>query len=179
MEQTQINPVNNIIVFRDSGDGVLRFVFKNNTQTLSIHGDIFKIYDKEFNGSIINKTDYNIREINTQDGVRTFLIRYIIAVGGGRGGRSSSSGGIQGVTVKDNGVQVNGTINTLNFTGNGVTVTDGGGGSANIAIPGYVIASLTTAQRLALTPTTALIVEDTDLDMYFKWSTVSNAWSPF
>lgn len=99
------------------------------------------------------------------------------AGGAGRGG--GGGGGIRGIIVQDDGAQVNGFIKTLNFTGDGVTVTDGGGGKANIAIPGYVIASLTTAQREALVPTTALIVEDTDLDEYFKWSTVSNSWSPF
>lgn len=44
---------------------------------------------------------------------------------------------------------------------------------------GLGIQSLTTDQRTALTPTSALIVEDTDLDEYFKWSTVTNEWSSF
>lgn len=94
------------------------------------------------------------------------------AGGGGGGGR-------RGVIVQDDGIQINGLMKILNFIGFGVTVTDGGNGKANINIPGYVIQSLTTAQREALVPTTALIVEDTDKDMYFKWSTVSNSWSPF
>lgn len=106
---------------------------------------------------------------------------YPCNAGTGSGGsrRGGGGGGGRGIIVQDDGTQVNGFIKTLNFTGNGVTVTDGGGGKANIDIPGYVIASLTTAQRLALTPTTALIVEDADLDMYFKWSTVTSSWSPF
>lgn len=98
----------------------------------------------------------------------------------GAGGAAGGGGGRgRGIIVQDHGTQVNGFMKTLNFTGDGVTVTDGGGGKANIDIPGYVIASLTTAQREALVPTTALIVEDTDLDMYFQWSTVTNSWSPF
>lgn len=95
---------------------------------------------------------------------------------GGGGGGSSGSTGIQGITVEDEGIQVNGTITKLDFIGKLVTVTDGGGGKANITI---VIPSLTTAQRTALIPTTALIVEDTDTDQYYKWSTTSNSWSPF
>lgn len=98
------------------------------------------------------------------------------APGIGAGGGSGISR--RGVIVENQGVSI-GRMLTLNFTGAGVTATDGGNELANITIPGNVIQSLTTAQRLALIPTTALIVEDTDLDMYFKWSTVSNAWSPF
>lgn len=93
--------------------------------------------------------------------------------GGGGGGSSASS---RGIMVQDNGTQVNGRITTLNFIGELVEVSSPSSGQANVTIK---IQSLTTAQRIALVPTTALIVEDTDLDMYFKWSTVSSSWSPF
>lgn len=92
---------------------------------------------------------------------------------------SGGGGGIKGILVQDEGNQVNGFVKILDFIGAGVTVTDLGNKRVGINISGDAIQSLTTAQRLALIPTTALIVEDTDLDMYFKWSTVSNAWSPF
>lgn len=97
---------------------------------------------------------------------------------GGSGGGSGGGGG-KGIIVEDDGTRVGGNIKVLNFTGAGVTVTAPSSKQVDIDIPGYVIESLTTAQRLALSPTTALIVEDTDLDMYFKWSTVSSSWSPF
>lgn len=97
----------------------------------------------------------------------------------GGAGRGGGGGRGRGILVQEDDVQVNGFIKTLNFTGDGVSVADAGGGKVDINIPGYVIASLTTVQREALVPTTALIVEDTDLDMYFKWSTVSLSWSPF
>lgn len=54
---------------------------------------------------------------------------FVPAVGGGGGGGGST------VDVQDEGVAV-GTFTTLNFTGAGVTATDGGGGVADIAIPG-------------------------------------------
>lgn len=97
-------------------------------------------------------------------------------VGGGGGG-----GGSRGVIVFNQGIEL-GRFLILNFTGAGVNATDAGNDKANITIPGggsSTIQSLTTAQRLALVPTTALIVEDTDLDEYFKWSTVTSSWSPF
>ena len=55
------------------------------------------------------------------------------AVGPVLSGGSSSPGNT--VVVEDNGVGIN-TASTLNFTGGGVTVTDAGGGQANISIPG-------------------------------------------
>jgi len=107
--------------------------------------------------------------------------KYIPVPPGASGGRSGGGGGNgrRGVTVQDEGTTINAAARILNFIGNGVDVTNTGPNSVDIDIPGYVIESLTTAQRLALVPTTALIVEDIDLDMYFKWSTVSNAWAPF
>jgi len=48
---------------------------------------------------------------------------------GGQGG-----GGISGVAVQDDGVEVDAAANTLNFTGGLVTTTDSGGGVAEIAI---------------------------------------------
>jgi len=48
--------------------------------------------------------------------------------GGGGGGSNT-------VDTQDDGVPVN-TANTLNFTGSGVTVTDAGGGVADVAIAG-------------------------------------------
>lgn len=104
---------------------------------------------------------------------------YPFPVGSGASGGSGGGGGGSDIYVQDEGLQLSGKYKTLNFAGPGVSVADSGGKRATITIPGYVIASLTTAQRLALTPTTALIVEDTDTDMYYKWSTVSNDWSPF
>lgn len=43
----------------------------------------------------------------------------------------------------------------------------------------FNIPTLTTAQRLALVPTKAYIVQDSDLDEYFYYSTISNEWRPF
>lgn len=95
-------------------------------------------------------------------------------IGGGGGG------GKRGIIVENQGTEI-GRFLILNFKGAGVTATDGGNELANITIPGggSTIPSLTTAQREALVPTTALIVEDIDLDTYYKWSTVTNSWSPF
>lgn len=45
-----------------------------------------------------------------------------------------------------------------------------------IAVGG--IASITETERLALVPTSALIVEDITLDQYFRWSTLTNSWTP-
>lgn len=93
------------------------------------------------------------------------------------GGAAAGGGGSgKGIKVQDEGTQIGGIMKTLNFIGELVTVTDAGGQKANITIK---IPSMTTAARLALVPATALIVEDTDLDMYFKWSTVTNSWNPF
>jgi hypothetical protein len=94
-------------------------------------------------------------------------------VGGGGGGSSASS---RGIMVQVNGTQINGRISTLNLIGDLVTGASPSTGQANVTVK---IPSLTTAQRIALVPTTAMIVEDTDLDMYFKWSTVSSSWTPF
>lgn len=96
--------------------------------------------------------------------------------GGAGGGAAGGGGSGKGIKVQDEGTQIGGIMKTLNFIGDLVTVTDAGGQKANITIK---IPSMTTAARLALVPTTALIVEDTDLDMYFKWSTVTNSWNPF
>lgn len=104
---------------------------------------------------------------------------YPFPVGSGASGGAGGGGGGSDIYVQDEGLQLSGKYKTLNFAGPGVSVVDSGGKRATITIPGYVIASLTTVQRLALTPTTALIVEDTDTDMYYKWSTVTNDWSPF
>lgn len=52
-------------------------------------------------------------------------------------------------------------------------------GPTGPAGPASNIPSVTTAQRLALTPTTAFEVYDTDLDEYFAWHTVTNSWSPY
>lgn len=168
-----------IYILRDLDGGVYYKASDGSVNIADYYHDVYRISPITFSG-YQNFTGEQIEILKSGPDEFIFALNKIIAVGGGRGGRSSSSSsGIQGITVKDNGVQVNGTITTVNFTGDGVTVTNGGGGTANVAIPGYVIASLTTSQREALIPTTALIVEDTDLDMYFKWSTVSHAWSPF
>lgn len=61
-----------------------------------------------------------------------------------------------------------------------ITVYDAGAGVKKLNLMGGTgIQSLTTIQRLALVPITALIVQDIDLDMYFKWSTVTSSWNPF
>lgn len=105
---------------------------------------------------------------------------YPFPVGSGAsGGAGGGGGGGSDIYVQDEGIQLTGKYKTVNFEGAGVSVVNSGAKRATITIPGYTIASLTTAQRLVLSPTTALIVEDIDLDMYFKWSTVSNDWSPF
>lgn len=50
-------------------------------------------------------------------------------------------GGIGGIDLEDEGVAVaGGPFTTLNFVGDGVTATDGGGGLADVTIPGNVMA---------------------------------------
>lgn len=49
---------------------------------------------------------------------------------------AASGGGGGAIAVDENGSPVVASANTLNFTGAGVAVTDGGGGQANIAISG-------------------------------------------
>lgn len=49
---------------------------------------------------------------------------------------STGGGGGGGVSVSDEGVQVVATASNLNFVGDGVTASDGGGGVATITIPG-------------------------------------------
>lgn len=136
--------------------------------------EIYRIAPANFT-NYLNYTGDKIQDLklDSSEFLFAFVPEQIIqrTTGGGGGGV-----GIRGLLVQEEGTQINGFVNTENFIGQLVTVTDAGGGKVDITI---VIPSLTTAQRIALVPTTALVVEDTDLDMYFKWSTVTSSWSPF
>lgn len=93
------------------------------------------------------------------------------AGGNGRMGATGATGPGGGTTGPTGATGPTGSTGPIGVTGaTGVTGSTG----ASFNIP-----SLTTAQRLSLIPTTAFIVQDTDLDQYFKWSTVTNSWIPF
>lgn len=88
------------------------------------------------------------------------------------------------ITCKPNIGLLNGQLYTIDDNGNctpfSITIEGAVGPRGPRGASGvFNIPTLTTAQRLALVPTTAYLVQDSDLDMYFKWSTISNAWSPF
>lgn len=103
------------------------------------------------------------------------LLNLARLIGGGVFNNGGGGGSVvTGIQVQDEGVDINGLVTTINFIGQLVTAA-AGAGRIDITVK---IPSMTTAQRTALIPTTALIVEDTDLDQYFKWSTVSSSWSP-
>lgn len=166
-----------ITIYRDADTGLLFYQrsWDNAVFPLPLaQNDVLKIHEDftHYNNLL---PEYEIIPLQTTDGIPTFIFRVRsqkIYAGGGGGG------GIKGITVQDEGVQVNGTMKILNFTGDGVTVTDGGGGKGNINIPGFVIPAITEAQRLALTPTVPTLVEDITNQNLYVWLTSINDWKP-
>lgn len=166
---------------RNSNDGLLYIVRQDKTAyPAEIHqGNVLKI--RESYTVLNNETEYDLVPIiGVKDGTATFLLKERVIKPKGPFGQEAGAGGGggsgKGIYVEKDGTQVGGIMKRLNFIGQLVTVADAGGQEASITIK---IPSMTTAARLALVPTTALIVEDTDLDMYFKWSTVTSSWNPF
>lgn len=168
------------VLVRNANDGLLYIIRPDKSAYLAeIHqGNILKI--REPITELISETEYDpiyLPEVN--DGTHTFLLKEKVVKSKGPFNQDATSGGSgsgKGIYVEKDGTQVGGIMKRLNFIGQLVTVADAGGQEASITIK---IPSMTTAARLALVPTTALIVEDTDLDMYFKWSTVTSSWNPF
>lgn len=127
---------NNLIIERSEKDALLYYSFQGKSQQLHVlQGDIIKLYEN-FSG-IINKTDYQIIPVKTNDGIPTYQLKPVVTQqiirtgGGGGGGR-----GISGIRIQDEGIQFGGTFITLNFEGANVTVTDDGGGEATITVGG-------------------------------------------
>lgn len=171
------NPPQGIIaIFRNANAKGIVYYMAHDGYNYPVEHDqgIYRIPNPDFT-NFLNYTGQKILELklDATEFLFTLVAEQIIQrlAGGGGGGV-----GIRGLLVQDEGTQINGFINTENFIGELVTVTDAGGGKVNITI---VIPSMTTAQRIALVPTTALVVQDISLDMYFKWSTVTSSWSPF
>lgn len=127
-----IMPQKNITI-SFGNDGLLYYTIDNKSIPLHVvQGNIFKINER-FN-AIDNKTDYQIQEIQTTDGIRTF--RYFIPSKNTYVSRGGGSRGISGINVQDEGIQFGGQFITLNFAGENVTVTDDGGGQATVTITG-------------------------------------------
>lgn len=176
--EIQNPPQGSIAIFRNANaKGIVYYMTSDGYNYPVPYGqDIYRISPILLTTEPINYTGQRLNQLKYDGKEFLFSLSYEqviqrVAVGGG-----GNSGAIKGLIVQDEGVQVNGLIQIENFIGDLVNVTSPIAGKANITI---VIPSFTTAQRLAFTPAAALVVEDTDLDMYFKWSTVTSSWSPF
>lgn len=164
---------------RNANDGLLYILKEDGTAYPAeiVQGNVLKIREPFEN--LDNKTEFRLIPFpDVTDGTSTFILKEKLPeikvkktpFGNSNGG----GGGIRGIDVELNGAVIVTKAKTLDFIGDASQVKNEGNSIAKIIF----IPSMTTAERLALSPTTALIVEDTDIDNYFKWSTGSNSWSP-
>ncbi len=106
----------------------------------------------------LSKTD--ISGTSTYSASRTSL--QVIKLEGVKGDAGATGSG-SNITLEDEDVAVTNTPHsTLNFTGDGVTVTDAGSGQADITIPGGSISAVQTRRTTTFTVTTAF--QDVTLD---------------
>ncbi len=166
---------------RNDNDGLFYILKEDGSSYVAeiLQGNVLKI--REQLTELDNQTEFKLVPFpNVTDGTLTFVLKEIlpeikIKHKSLNYDNSGGSAGISGIDVELNGTIVVSKAKKIDFIGDASQVQAESATIAKIIF----IPSLTTAARLALTPTTPLIVQDTDLDMYFKWSTVSSSWNPF
>lgn len=155
---------------RNSNDGLLYIMREDGTFFLAeiVQDNVLKIRDGSIN-HLTSETKYEAVYFPTTDNTLTFLLiepekRQQVdphegMFGGGGGGR-------RGVYLQEEGIEVNGLFRTINFIGADVTVTDGGGGVANVTITAGGMSSARNGLSVSGTfvELGGTLIHDTDID---------------
>lgn len=152
-----------INIFRDEDGGVY---YKDDTGkvhvTLSYH-DVYKIENPKFKYyNVLSDEKISVLKSSEKDFI--FALYRVGAVVGGMGGNGGGGRGRRGIIVQDEGTQVNGIVNTLNFAGASVIVTDDGGGKVTVTIGGGgMITGGGTVNRIAMFTPVGTAIGDSPL----------------
>lgn len=139
-------PRDTINIFRDE-DGAVYFKAPDGKFHLTqSYYDVYRIENPQFKYYNVIGEKIDVLKSSAKEFIFSlYTLRNV--VGGGKGGGR----GIRGITVQDEGSQVNGLINTLNFEGTSVSVTDDGGGQVTITVGGGgMITGGGTVNRIAM-----------------------------